>query len=154
MRPIVLLLALTAGTASCAQSVSNAPKEPAMTVASPAPETLVVPKAPSRDASEKRSPSTESVDESNDSEARGNGLDDGSASDDRSIGIKTCHDFLVKLRICAMKLSGSARPALQQAWQETRQAFVTVAATPEGRRQLEIACKPLLDALSQNPACK
>jgi len=85
----------------------------------------------------------------------GSGSGEGaSAASGDSVGVAECDDYLTKLQACLGKMPAAAKPAMEQSFKQSREAWKAAAATPAGKAQLKITCKASLDALAQNPACK
>ncbi len=76
------------------------------------------------------------------------------AASGESVGVEECDEYLTKLQSCLGKMPAAAKPAMEQSFKQSREAWKTAAATPAGKAQLKITCKASLDALAQNPACK
>jgi hypothetical protein len=83
----------------------------------------------------------------------GSGAGPAAATGD-SVGVQECDDYLTKLQACLGKMPAAAKPAMEQSFKQSREAWKAAAATPAGKAQLKITCKASLDALAQNPACK
>ncbi len=69
------------------------------------------------------------------------------------IGVEECDDYLAKYETCIdSKVPAAARATLKASFAQTRNAWRTTAATPEGRAGLAQACKAATTAAKQATA--
>lgn len=71
-----------------------------------------------------------------------------------SVGVSECDEYLKQMEACLGKMPAESKAAQEQAFKQSREAWKTSAATPQGKEGLKITCKASLDALAQNPMCK
>jgi hypothetical protein len=75
-----------------------------------------------------------------------------------SIGIEECDEYIEKMEECLEDIPAAGKPAMEQALEQSRDAFTQSAEAAKDSKVAEDAlrdsCKQSLEALEKNPACK